>query len=449
METFRELAWLAENQADHKALTELLALHLQQHPEDPWSGYYIARREQAAGNYTAAISALVTAEQADDEGLRSLTSHLKTELYLQSDNVSQAYLTGGQPQEAFLRIATRLSQRGEWDRVLNLSQLHAAAAPNDATSLYFATKARWRLQQYQQLAQNLTPWPTERLKNLNQAWIAEIADLHVRSWLRVGSEEEARKVAQFVRDDLGVTLPLVAVELAAGNRDRVTELLGDPVLGRDLFLRQLQHDPDLAAILTDQEFAGLRQRYALERPNDYGRQSVALVLLLKEAPDESRWTAAFDAAIGTAANVRSVQFAPPESSPQGEARPVPRTSRLVDLPGGTLIATAAAAPYGEQKHIPVWLAQDSPLRQALEKHSGWIAIDLFQADQQTAVHDAQAAMHALRRGAGRGRRSRDSRVGLRGQCAAPDRSGCRGARATAGWTPAQGIQPCRSADLSV
>ena len=387
---FRDLAWKADERGDFSGLGELLGLHARQVPSDPWLGYFTARREQAAENYTAAIAALAPAEAAEEPGLTSLCSRLKIDLYIKSNNASQAYRTGGKPQEAFLRIAGRLAELDDWEGLLDLANLHGAAVPADATSLYYQTKAHWHLGQYAQLAQNMTPWPAERLKSLDQAWVGEIADLYVRSWLRVPPSEGARSAAERIRDDLGLTQPLVTVELKLGNRQRAKELLADPLIGRDFFLNQLQFDAECAALLTDPEFADVRKRYALERPNEYGRRTASLVLLLKEPLDEAAWRAAFDLAAGpAAAQARDLSFNDEMLGPV-------RVSRLVDLPGGTLILTARAVPYCPAKEFSAAeISAGSPLRKALEEHTAWIALDACFAEELAAAKDLELAMQKL------------------------------------------------------
>jgi hypothetical protein len=241
-----------------------------------------------------------------------------------------------------------------------------------------------------QLAQNMTPWPAERLKSLDQAWVGEIADLYVRSWLRVPPSEGARSAAERIRDDLGLTQPLVTVELKLGNRQRAKELLADPLIGRDFFLNQLQFDAECAALLTDPEFADVRKRYALERPNEYGRRTASLVLLLKEPLDEAAWRAAFDLAAGpAAAQARDLSFNDEMLGPV-------RVSRLVDLPGGTLILTARAVPYCPAKEFSAAeISAGSPLRKALEEHTAWIALDACFAEELAAAKDLELAMQKL------------------------------------------------------
>ena len=188
--SFRDLAWLADEFHDFKSLSELIGLHVRREPSDPWLGYFTALCEEAAGNYTAALTALAPAENADDQSLQMLCVRLKTELYIKSNNHGQAYTTGDSPHEDFLRIAGRLAELDDWNGVLSVAQQHAAAVPADATSLYYSTKARWHLGLHDQLIQNLTPWPKDKLNSLDQAWAAEMGELLVRSWLRVRPGEE-------------------------------------------------------------------------------------------------------------------------------------------------------------------------------------------------------------------------------------------------------------------
>lgn len=382
-DTFRDLAWLANERRDFSGLGELIGLHVRREPSDPWLGYFTALREQAAGNYTAALTALVPAENSGDQGLQMLCARLKTELYIQSDNVSQAYLAGGAPQETFLRIAARLAELDDWTRVLSVAQLHAAAVPTDATSLYYATRARWHLGQHDQLIQNLTPWPKDKLSSLDQAWVAEMGDLLVRSWLRSRPGEDARKAAELMREELGLSQPLVTAELKLGGHARAKELLADPLVGREFFLEQLQFDKEAATVLTDPEFTELRRRYALERPNDYGRFGASLVLLFEQPLEDAAWREAFDRAAGDAASLaRDIPAAGNDSTA--------RTSRLVDLSVGTLILTAARSRYCDPTSVAVSeLAGNSPLRKALEEHHAWLAIDLLFAEEQSAANELQ------------------------------------------------------------
>jgi len=161
-------------------------------------------------------------------------------------------------------------------------------------------------------------------------------------------------------------------------------------VGREFFQRQLQFDAEYSAVLTEPEFAQLRRRYALERPNEYSRRSASLVLLLKQPLEEAAWREAFDRSAGdTAALARDVPA-------NGETADHQRVSRLVELPGGTLIVTARAAPYCDAKSIPVVeLAADSPLRTALAEHAAWIAIDMSFTEEQAAAKDLRQAAQKL------------------------------------------------------
>jgi hypothetical protein len=386
-EAFRELAWLAIGDDNWQALGELIGIHGRNDPADGWIPFFTAKREEQAGNFTAALTALASVSAADDAGLKYMSDRLRQDLYIQSDNVSQAYAAEGNSPETFLQLAGRLAEEGNWDRVLSLAQLHAAAAPADPNSVYFATKARWQLGQHELLVQNLTPWPDQKLQNLDQAWLTEIADQLVRSRLRTGAGNEARQAAEQLQADLGLDQPLLTAELALGNRPRALELLANPLIGREFFQRQLQIDEACGAVLTEPEFAEVRRRYGLQRPNDYGRPSASIVLLLKQAPEEARWQAAFDRAAGAASSsARTLTRA------SGD---VPRTSRLVDLPGGTLVVTASSAPYCGEQDAPTSLQPDSPLRKAIAGHDAWIAIDLVLADKIAPARELELAAQKL------------------------------------------------------
>jgi hypothetical protein len=390
-QSFRALAWLAEERRDFEGLSELIGLHVRREPADPWIGYFTALREEAAGNFTAAITALTPAEQSDDQSLQMLCTRLKTELYIKSANIDQAYTTGGKPQEAFQRIASRLVELNDWEQLLDLAKVHGAAVPADAMSLYYATKARWHLGLHDQLIQTLTPWPKDKLNSLDQAWSAEIGELLVRSWLRGQASEEARKAAEMIRDELGLSQPLVIAELKLGNLQRAKELLADPLVGREFFQQELQFDAECASVLTEPEFAELRKRYALDRPTEYSRRSASLVLFLQQPLDEMVWREAFDLAAGDAAGLAREIPATGHASGSGG-----RTGRLIELPGGTLILTASAAPYCDAKSVPAdKLAADSPLRKALDQHAAWIAIDLSLADEQAPAKELEQAAQKL------------------------------------------------------
>jgi hypothetical protein len=83
---------------------------------------------------------------------------------------------------------------------------------------------------------------------------------------------------------------------------------------------------------------------------------------------------AFDRAAGeAAAKARTI------TRESGDA---PRISKLVDLPGGTLIVTARAAPYCDEDDVSESLKESSPLRKAIAGHGAWIAIDLLVADPE-------------------------------------------------------------------
>jgi hypothetical protein len=389
MEAFRDLAALAESQADYEALNELIALHRAgNNAGDPWISYYSALRERAAGNHTSALALLTSAQNWADPGFHSMVSRLRTDLYIQADNPEQAYHSGGPPKEAFPFVASRLVDGGHWEGLREVAQLHAVAVPADPNALYYAMKARWHLGEHDKLVQDLTPWPSDRIKTLDQAWAAEIADLFVRSWLRIRPGEEARKVAEQIHSELGLDLPLVTVELALGNHTRAKELLANPIVGREFFQRQLQLDPHAAIILAEPEFAELRRRYGLERPNDYGRKSAAIVLLLESEADEATWQEALDRAVGSEAAADARQL----SSSGGE---VTRTSRIADLPGGTLIVTARSAPYCQDKDLPDTLATGSPLRKAVEKHAAWIAVDVILANEKGPAEQLEKTAQQL------------------------------------------------------
>jgi hypothetical protein len=388
-QSFRVLAGLAVGERNWKRLDELIGLHRFKSPGDRWIDYHTALKEQDAKDYTAALNAVSRAESVDDDGLRSVCSWLKTDLYLASDKLSEALMLGGKPEEAFQRVASRLENEEDWDRLLELTDLHATVAPNKLSSLYYATKARWHKEDYAELTRNLTPWPTDRLKDADQAWITEITDLLVRSWLRQGKIDEARGVADLVRKEHGLELPLVLVELAAGNHEQVRELLATPRLGKDLFQRQLHHDHELAPLLTEPEFAELRRRHALSRPNEYGQRTTTLVVFLKKPVDATRLKKELDGVLGgpgISATARAV------ASPEGESQ---RASLIVDLTPETLIITAASASYCQPKEIPEALNDDSPLRAALEQHAAWVAIDLVRPDRPGSSGDAEQLAQRL------------------------------------------------------
>lgn len=385
-DTFRELAWLCDRRRDWKGLGELIALHRKNQPRDPWLDYFTALREQGAGNRSAALAAVLRAEAAEDESLETLCTWLKTDLYVESDNVSQAYMKGGPPTEAFDRLVNRLTDDADWDRVLELAQLHAAVAPSEPASLYHTVKARWHKQQYQQLVQLLTPWPAEQLKTADQAWIEEIADLHVRSWLRQGNIDEARAAAERAKTDHGHELPLVAVELAAGNHGRVRELLGERRLGGEFFDLQLDRDRDLRAVLTDPQFAELRRKYGLESPDDYGLRKTQIVILLSQPADRGRIKQEFENAVGSEAAGKLRELS-------GVAGDSGRYSLVVELNDDTLAITCSDGAYCHCDSLHSEFGHVGPLLDAAERHAAWIAIDLLHPDQPGSTgpieHSAQ------------------------------------------------------------
>jgi len=373
-EVFRELALLCQQDRNWAALEELIALHRTRAPADPWIDYFLARRAQAQGNAEAGLAAVQRAEAASDETLRPTLGWLKNELLIQSGGIGQAYQGSSDQREAFRRLVTHLASEEDWDGVLELATLHAAAAPRRSATLYWRAAAHWHRGEYQELVDNLSPWPEDRVGRLEPGQLTELCDLLVRSLLRLGKLPEAQAAADRARDEYGVEPPMVALKLAQGDKAAVLELIEHPRICRELFGRQLYRDRELAPLLSDGEVAALRRQQALALPSDHWSRRTALVLFFAEPLPAQQLDEC--AAGATDAAIRI------------SGRP-DQKSLLWNLGSETVVLTAGSGPYCSCDQLPETLGADDPRRAALEQHSSWIALDLLPAAQPAPGDEAR------------------------------------------------------------
>jgi tetratricopeptide (TPR) repeat protein len=249
-------------------LTQLVAAHRKQQPDDPWLGYYEGVVLQQGGKLAEAEAAFAAGqaklnEQAgvpEDErkAARESFRYRRVECLYGMKEGLRAYAEVGPPVDTFRQLAYRYM----WDRdepgLSALIAAHAKAVPDDPLLAYWRAEVRYLRAEYEEAADGFAAYlKTAREKDPERFAATE---KQIRSLIRSDQPTSAKLALMKAGEDRVAVGLRAAVLAAAGDRPGLEDLLAAraKVPGG---LHTLYNDPDFERLIADEKFATLRQMY--------------------------------------------------------------------------------------------------------------------------------------------------------------------------------------------
>jgi hypothetical protein len=395
-DTFRQLVqaerW-SEGTEELDVLKELHRLHLAAHPGDGWLELCAALIQQREKNASEAQRlALHGFDHATNPALKNDFQWLALDVATSEGDFAAAGRVFANPEEALERLGQRFVSQGEWDRLKALLDWHRTTHGDQSPAWRRLTVVyAWNRNDYARVTDALDAAAQSSPQGRSPGDAFNYDDWYVRSLLKLGRVDDARRKAQAVFDAAGAVLPLVLVNLAGRNLDEVKRLLTEGDL-QPYEIQNLYDDSDGGPVLYSPEFQELRREFPPSLSYWLGSRSA--VLLVRQAPSLTAESlkAAAAAALQRDCTVEPIEAVAENSIPG-------RTAQWLIVAGTTrLLVGCGSTPYHDRAaHRRQKIASPS-VEQALATHQGWMEVE--QIDSERGGINRKEAPEFLRLAAG-------------------------------------------------
>ncbi len=262
---FLELARLCDGFHRHDELAQLVKIHRANNPFDFWVDYYDAQLCVARGDYEAA-------DRFFANGLRAAADEAIAYDYrwswilarVDAGRALSAYHDIPPAEGTFAILASMLQRRNEWTLMKELLALHAARHAQSESLFRWQIEYHWQTGEYDDVTKLLDPWPDQRVGGLGK-WEREgLGGKLVRSYLRLGQLEDARRAAERLTQLGGDAYTLAIVHAARRDRAALRQVINEyNLVGQ---CGSLYYDEDCRDVLRSPEFRSFRDEYPPRLP---------------------------------------------------------------------------------------------------------------------------------------------------------------------------------------
>jgi hypothetical protein len=378
-DTFRQLVqserW-SEGTEKLDVLKELDRLHQATYPNDGWLNFCEALIQQREKNTGEALRLAVQGyERATDQALKSNFQWLVLDLATLAGDFASAGRVFANPDEALERLGQRFMSQGEWDRLKALLDWHRTTH-GDQSPMWrrHLVAYAWNRSDCAGVIDAVDAAGQSSAPGRAPGETSNYDDWYVRSLLKLGRADDARRKAQSLFDDGGAVLPLLLVNLAARNLDEVKRLMAQADL-QPFQLQNLYDDSDAGPILYSPEFQEVRRDYPPAVSYWLGSSSAVLLVRQPPALTAASLKAAADAVLTTECAVELLEPVAGNSVPG-------RTAQWLIVAGtARLLVGCGSAPYHDAgAHRRQKVAIPS-VEQSLAAHQGWIEVEQIGTDR--------------------------------------------------------------------
>lgn len=384
-EAFEEMADTCVWDERPEALRKLIETRRADSPNDPMLDYYLAQANILEDNVEEALRLLqrgLDRADSDDELLGDRYRQLLLRQQTIQGRGLEAYNNAGDDEQAeavFAHLASEYTDKEDWQRLGELLKLHRTRCPDDAAALKWQAEQLWKSGDIQEFADRFTPWSDYR-NRFEDSWRwRSVPTWLVRAYLRLQRDEDARQLAKELLESEGAVLPSVLVNAKANDIAKTIYHLvdHDPIgyTARSLYL-----DEDIGDLLWSEAFRPVREKFP--PPWLVSSSENEVVLLLSEPLPIER-----EGLIAQLAPLLSSQIDLRRLPQDGDAP----SSYILQGDGVRACLTLGDVPYAGRDCLDSDALQDSPLADALSKHTAYIAIagighsDAGKERQQAAV----------------------------------------------------------------
>jgi tetratricopeptide (TPR) repeat protein/uncharacterized protein YegJ (DUF2314 family) len=264
-ECFLELARLCDEFHRHDDLAQLVKIHRANNPFDFWVDFYDAQLCVASGDYESA-------DRFFASGLRAAADDTIAYDYrrdwilarVDAGRALSAYRDVPLAEETFPILASTLERRNDWPSLKELLALHAARHPESLSLFIWQVEYHWQTGEYDDVTKMLDPWPDERLGELENWRIRDLGYKLVRSNLRLGRLEDARRAAERLHQLGGDTYILAIVQAARRDHSSLRRVIVEHGLAGQS--GSLYYDDDCRDVLRSPGFRSFRDEYPPRLP---------------------------------------------------------------------------------------------------------------------------------------------------------------------------------------
>ncbi len=368
-ETFRQIADICRWAGKTEELKQLVAAHRAAQPDDLWLDLYdglVHAREQ---NYAEADRLLARGyKAATEEYLKSQYRDERLNARIAAGNALSAYEDLEPAEEVFTALASRFSSDGQWSQLETLLGLHRTQHADDPQLLRWEAEMHWQRKDYERLIDLLDPWP-EVLAHDPSSWqFSQLKDQLLKSYLRLDRLDEALEFFQSMYEESGESRALIIVHAAEKNLEETSRWMGE-AKQRTYSLSSLYDDEDVGRIMRSKEFAPLREKYPPSLPLNEGAADI--VLLLKQ-PIQLEAAQLRVTITGLSHGEVTMTEAPGFVGTKDIHGLVARSA------SGAVCVSAGDHRYTDDEPASDIQIQNQTLRQAIDEHTAWVAVQAIQ-----------------------------------------------------------------------
>lgn len=263
-----------KNKAERQLLDQLIAVHRNRVPTDPWVNYFEGQQLLRAKDYAAAdkkfATGLATIGTLEIELFDLLSKYdalrmARTDALYRLGQSLVAHRDLRSRQDTFEQLA-RLHQRDrDTEGLRKLLDAHRAVDTTDVLLLYWTAQLNWELKEYDVAVQLLRRYAEAKGSETHYRYQWQVTDQVVRGLVRQNKPIEAR---DYVADRWGDTPTLLQAVIYAANKDHrfAENLISQAAESSPWMARMFYTDPDLGPHLRRDEYEPFRTQFPPPAP---------------------------------------------------------------------------------------------------------------------------------------------------------------------------------------
>ncbi|MEZ6070048.1 MAG: hypothetical protein R3C10_07150 [Pirellulales bacterium] len=255
-------------------LSDLIAIHRQNRPDDPWLYFYLGQFElykvEEGGDLAAAEYFSQGYRKAVDRDMRDLLRSRAVGHYCVGGKTQYAYRVFGADPDTYRELVLYLTRDGKVEELAWLNEEHKRRNPDDVDLVWAEVRSAWEREDYDEVVKLVSAHEQDLLDNApDSRWT--IQNWWFRSLVRTKQFDAAWELADSIEPQWGdgqQTQYHVIVLAARGQSDRVIKILEQQIRDEHVTPFWIYHDGDLAMLLQDRAYDGFRSKYPREKALD-------------------------------------------------------------------------------------------------------------------------------------------------------------------------------------
>jgi hypothetical protein len=254
-EAFNYLADMLAGSETLDQLRQLLELHRQNKPDDPWLAFYTARSLALSGESAAADAAFAECMKSADEHVCSSARSAWVAARFDSGDAAGAYRDIEPKDETFEQLCNLSIFHERPEALRQVLQLHRESGADERQLLWWDAQLAWLVKDYPRTIELLERFLAEHTDSDQ----SHALDQFIRSLVRSGQAERAAAIARDKSDQIEPLLRCLAY-VAAADAAAVRVAL-EQCLEDGWELSDLYEDEDLGPLLRSPAMHEIRQHF--------------------------------------------------------------------------------------------------------------------------------------------------------------------------------------------